>query len=200
MVPHLSLPSTCSALGIKTHTEVIFLIKTIKSGIPSPIKNLWNGTCSHYYCPDIQHMAFNYRISMFLFRSPGMLCHANWTTVTMKQCAASIENSGTGKYWYITDMDDCLTIICQWEWSWYTMLCYAMLTPLVDGTQRAHQLRPRCIGTVRSWTQLQINQSIKSHWLTYLTLLHLYNMPNYYCGMCTSLRLKDPENASQWHW
>jgi len=37
---------------------------------------------------------------------PEYVCHANWTTVTMKQCAASIENSAAGKYCYITDMDN----------------------------------------------------------------------------------------------
>jgi hypothetical protein len=134
-----------------------------------------NGTRSHYYCPDIQHMAFYSGISMFLVRSPGMLCHANWKTVTTKQCAAYIEYSGTGKYWYTTDMDDRLTIVSHWEWLWHTVLWCAVLCyviPLTDGAQRACHLTPRSIGTVRSRTPLQIDQSNRTGWL--ISLFHTY--------------------------
>jgi len=35
-----------------------------------------------------------------------------------------------------------------------------ILSKTTEGAQRAHQLRPMCIGTVRSRNQLSINQSI----------------------------------------
>ena len=64
----------------------------------------------------------------------------------------------------------CYAMLC------YAMLCYAMLSHWLMGHKGTVNLRPTCIGTVRSQTQSQINQSIKSHWLTYLTLLYLQNI------------------------